>query len=313
MKEEENPVEETVSKKLRETGARHWPRCTKTTHMRKWSSNRRSTSRCNLQRWSADEKRSTKNWRGWKVDHVQNPFATTWIEGSQFDIQWRIMSRDLWDGKHEIVWAEAKYRDCSMSFLLELRFNRIKLLPMRRLSPAWWRNNMQNQSKISSFDSSVLCCESESLTGQKARITIDAKRGAKKQNYATTLERWQGDQIYRDSQLKIKWTEVCDRYLDYFTTIDISHEPPHHQRHRNENTLTMSCNDPNLQSGHMKNRGSYWAATRALRTLKEEQGRTNSFIRRKERVRQRNLDPKVQEYWIWLSENWRTHFATTES
>ena len=44
------------------------------------------------------------------------------------------------------------------------RSNRIKIVPMQRLLT-------KNQSKISSFDSFALCCESESLPGQEARRT----------------------------------------------------------------------------------------------------------------------------------------------
>ena len=64
-----------------------------------------------------------------------------------------------------------------------------------------------------------------------------------------------------------------------------------------ENTITMSCSNPNLQSGFTKNRSGYRAATRALKTLKEKHGRTSSFVPQKERVRQRNaLDPRVLEF-----------------
>ena len=126
---------------------------------------------------------------------------------------------------------------------------------------------------------------SESLKEQEARRTKNgkttigkqwvAKRGAKKHHYASILERWQGDQINRDAQLKINWTDFCCRYFDYLTTIDNGPEAPYHQRNRYENTITMSCNCPILQSGPMKNRSGYRAATTALRTLRDEQGRTN--------------------------------------
>ena len=122
------------------------------------------------------------------------------------------------------------------------------------------------------------------------------------------------DQAYRESQLKINQTEVYRRYFDYITTIDISHEAPYHQRNRYGNTITMSRNDPNFQSGPMRMMDDYRAATRALVMLREEQGRTNTSIPKKERTKQRNSrDPTVQEYLTWLSVNCRTHFATTES
>ena len=52
------------------------------------------------------------------------------------------------------------------------------------------------------------------------------------------LSRWQNDDRYITSQLAIGWTENCCRYLDYLTTIDISHKALYHQRNRYESTIT---------------------------------------------------------------------------
>ena len=82
------------------------------------------------------------------------------------------------------------------------------------------------------IDCSLFCCESESLVEQEAREqkwqerpleTLDAKRGLKKRNYSSVLERWEGDETDRTSQLAINWTEFYCRYLDYITTLDTSH------------------------------------------------------------------------------------------
>ena len=112
---------------------------------------------------------------------------------------------------------------------------------------------------------------------------MDAKRCAKKHNNTSKLERLQDDERYRTSQLanKIRQKFIA---LDLITTIDISHEAPYHQRNRYENTITMQCKDPNLQSGPSRKRHDYKATTKMLVALREEQGTTNTDIPEKERT-----------------------------
>ena len=76
------------------------------------------------------------------------------------------------------------------------------------------------------------------------------------------------------------------RYLDYLTTIGISHKAPYHQRGRYENTITMKSSDPNHQPGPMWKREDYRATTKALVTHFAEQGRNP--IPKPLRTRQRN-------------------------
>ena len=52
-------------------------------------------------------------------------------------------------------------------------------------------------------------------------------------------------------QTAVGWNEAYCRYLDYFCTVDISYIAPHHQRSRNDNTITMKSGDPDLQAGSM--------------------------------------------------------------
>ena len=131
------------------------------------------------------------------------------------------------------------------------------------------------------------------------------QKDAKKHNFSSISERWQDDERYRTSELADNCTEVYGRYLDYLTTIDMSHEASYHQRNRYENTSTMQCHDQNLQY-------DYRATTEALVTLGEEHGRTNTYIPNKDQTRQRStLDPKIQQYLVWRSQQWRTHFTST--
>ena len=145
--------------------------------------------------------------------------------------QGRIMSRDPWKWTHGIVWAEVKYRYNSVSLLHEPRSNRIKLLPMRRLSLAWWRNNWQNQSKISSFDSSVLCCEGESLTVQESRRAKVARRPLESNG---CLKRCKEAQLCLFSGTIARWSSILRFWIE--DQFDKSLWPlpwlPHNDRHQ---------------------------------------------------------------------------------
>ena len=73
---------------------------------------------------------------------------------------------------------------------------------------------------------------------------------------------WNDGKVMRNTEI-LSCRSIGQKFID-LTTIDISHEAPYHQRNRYENTITMQSNDPNLQSGPMKNRemiqGSYESA-----------------------------------------------------
>ena len=117
-----------------------------------------------------------------------------------------------------------------------------------------------------------------------------------------------------NSQLDLGWTETYCWYLDYLTTINISHNAPYHQRSRHENTITMKSSDPNHQPGPMWKREDCRATTKALVTLRAEQGRNPTFIAKSLRTRQRNtFDPDLQRHLVWLSENWNTYFSEPTS
>ena len=60
----------------------------------------------------------------------------------------------------------------------------------------------------------------------------------------------------RESQKVHGWTEDYCRYLDYLTTIDISHSATWHQRNRYENTILLGSNDDE-QAGRMRARKDF--------------------------------------------------------
>ena len=86
------------------------------------------------------------------------------------------------------------------------------------------------------------------------------------------------------------WTEEYCRYLDYLTTIDISYTALWHQRDRYESTITLACNDEDRQAEPMKARKDFRLTTKILASLRQEQGRQNSFIPKNGRTRPRPFD-----------------------
>ena len=57
---------------------------------------------------------------------------------------------------------------------------------------------------------------------------------AVKKGKESILHRLQGDEVYRESQLKIDWTESYGRYLDAISKIDISYTATYQERLRYE-------------------------------------------------------------------------------
>ena len=114
----------------------------------------------------------------------------------------------------------------------------------------------------------------------------------------------------RECWYDIQWRAYC-KYMDYLTTVDIFNSAPYHQRHRDENTITMKSGDPDHQAGPMAKREDYKMTTKLLCSLRQE---VNSFIPKEKRTRQRNLlDPQLQERLEWLSQHWREHFSAAST
>ena len=115
--------------------------------------------------------------------------------------------------------------------------------------------------------------------------------------------------LYRNSQKARGWTEEFCRYLDHFTTIDISYTAPWHQRHRYQSTITLVCNDDDRQAGPMRARKDFQFVTKILTRLRQERGRQDSFIPKNERVRQRLFDEALRAELEWQSQHWKTYWS----
>ena len=79
---------------------------------------------------------------------------------------------------------------------------------------------------------------------------LDAKRGAlKRGKYTSAMDRWQNDEVCRESEWVHGWTNEWVKYLDYISKIAISHDAPYRQRQRYESTVCMRSVHSNKQAG----------------------------------------------------------------
>ena len=144
---------------------------------------------------------------------------------------------------------------------------------------------------------------------------MDAKRGGlKRDKYTSIWDRWQNDEVFRESLLVHGWTDEWVKYLDYISEIDICHNAPHRQRLRYESTVHMRGVDSNKQAGPLCQRPDYKSSANPLVSLQWAQGEEVPHIAIQERTRQDNtLDPAVQQHLQWLSFNWPTYFSSSSS
>ena len=106
---------------------------------------------------------------------------------------------------------------------------------------------------------------------------MDAKRGAKKHE-GTLSQPMDGRKNIADT-----WT------TSRRSTSPTPH--PWHQRHRSESTITLACNDEDLQAGPMKATRDFKTITKILTSLRQEK-RSTEFLysEEPESKRQRPFD-----------------------
>ena len=141
------------------------------------------------------------------------------------------------------------------------------------------------------------------------------KRGVlKRGKYTSFLDRWQNDEVYRASQLVHVWTDERVKYLDYISTIDVSHDAPYRQRLRCESTVYMIGVDSNKQAGPLCQQPECKSSANALVSLQRAQGKGVPQIPMHLRTRQNDtLDPTVQPHLERLSFKWKTYFSSSSS
>ena len=143
---------------------------------------------------------------------------------------------------------------------------------------------------------------------QDHQKTMNAKRGVLKRcKFASILDRWQNDEVYRASQLVHGWTDEWVKCFDCISKTDIGHGALYRQRLRYESTIYLRSVDSNTQAGPLCQRPYCISSANALVSLQRAQGKGVHHIPISLRTRQNNtLDPAVQQHLEWLSFNWKT-------
>ena len=110
---------------------------------------------------------------------------------------------------------------------------------------------------------------------------------------------------FHASQLQHNWTEEWCEHLDYIGTIDTTHNasPDRYAALYHFRYLPKS-----LEKGLVKSCPDYQKNTRAIVSMNKEAGQNPQIISRRIRYRD-DLDPEKLEWLIWLSHNWKWHFA----
>ena len=171
-------------------------------------------------------------------------------------------SRAIYDiGNMELIELRTNLGDNSVSFLPEARSRGIEHVSMRRLASTQSKYVGPNQDSICRVKNSLLLCLSTYFKRKEKRghnpcmaTRSSQSHGCKKRSIETLQkhinnDRWQNDEVFRESQLAHGCTEEWVKYIDYISKIDISHDAPYRQRLRYENTVYMRGVDSNKQAG----------------------------------------------------------------
>ena len=123
--------------------------------------------------------------------------------------------------------------------------------------------------------------------------------------FSSILDRFQNDEVFHASQLQHNWTKEWCEYLDYMTTIDISHKASPEQLERFATLYHFRYRPQQMERGPIKSRPDYHQTSRAI--VSKEAGQIQESKRR-HKYRE-DLDPEKLDWLRWLSHNWKWYFA----
>ena len=132
------------------------------------------------------------------------------------------------------------------------------------------------------------------------------RKNGKKGIYTSILDRFQNGEVFHASQLQHNWTKECE-YLDYNRTIDISHQALHHNWNDTLRCIIFRYDLKQMTRGPTKSRPDYHQTTRAIVNMNKEASQIQESKRR-HKYRE-DLDPDKLDWLVWLSHNWKWHFA----
>ena len=167
----------------------------------------------------------------------------------------------------------------------------------------------KNHSNIPDLESTLLSCLNKSIKGQEARRNSVATRSLKSNGCQEWSTRNVTRTLSKSGGNKMRSTEILSEPMD--GRKNIADTCTTSRRSTSESNITLACNDEDRQAGPMKARKDFRPTTKMLASLRQEQGRQNSFIPKIERMRQRPFDEAMQAKLEWMTQNWSFFFLAT--
>ena len=128
-----------------------------------------------------------------------------------------------------------------------------------------------------------------------------------KGTYSSLLDRFQNDEVVHASQLQQNWTKEWCEYLDHIRTIGISHNGALQNNWNDTLHCIIFGTIQNMEKGLMKSRPDYHETTRVIGSMNKEASQNTKSMRRNNY--REDLDPEKLDWLVWLSHNWKWHFA----
>ena len=134
----------------------------------------------------------------------------------------------------------------------------------------------------------------------------ESTRHSKKKGYDSITLRFQNDELYRNSQLAIGWTEEHCQHLDSLMTIDFSDTATRKEHQRREIIILLASNGQGPKPGPMNKRADHQQAVNKLLVMRRQVGNPNPYIPTHLRFRQRPTEERerLEQHWRrwgWIS------------
>ena len=156
------------------------------------------------------------------------------------------------------------------------------------------------------LDACVASPNAAAARGDAAQASFDRKLSHyrdeisfEKKGYDSIMLRVQGDELFRDSQLAIGWTEEHRPYLDSLMAIDFSCIASLKERQRYANNYSLGVNDQGPKPGPRKKRAGFPPALNKLLYLKKQVENPKPFIPENLGFRQRPIAERerLEQQW----------------
>ena len=121
----------------------------------------------------------------------------------------------------------------------------------------------------------------------------------KKKGYDSMTLRVQGDELHRNVQFGIGWTEEHCQHLDSLLAIDFSCSATRQERTRCENKYTHGVNGRRPKPGPMKKRADHPQAVNKVLVLRRQVENRNPYVPKQLPFRQRPIQERerLEQQW----------------